>query len=250
MKGANQMRYFRTPAAIRARLLLGVPRRAAHLAVPVAVAMIALLALPSAGTHSAQAAGAQLKVHAVDFSFQADAAVSSGTVHLEFFNDSKDFTHEVKIFRADQQAQLDKFLAERRAGHDVDEADFFTVAGGVEDVPAGQSIAVDVDLPPGEYIMACFVQSPIAGTDTVHYDLGMHSTLTSGAAAAPSGAAAPAQVSAPAPAAATAPAQVQVPSTGTGPSNGGTSVVWVAAIAAIGGLMLASGLVRLAWRKR
>lgn len=242
------MRHFRIPAAIPARLLRGVPRGVARLVAPMAVAVIALLAVPSAGTHPAQAAGAQLTVHAVDFSFQSDGTVASGPVHVEFFNDSKDFTHEVKIFRADQQAQLDKFLAERRAGHDVSETDFFTVAGGVEDVPAGTSVAVDVDLPPGQYIMACFVQSPIAGTDTVHYDLGMHSTLTSGAAAAP---AAPAPTIAPAPAAAAAPAHVQAPSTGTGPSNGGASVVWVAAIAAIGGLMLASGgLVRLAWRKR
>jgi len=158
------MRYFKTSAAISARLLRGWPR----VVVPAFIAIGALVAVPSFGTHPAQAAGSQLTIHAVDFSFQADSTVSSGPVHVEFFNDSKDFTHEVKIFKADQQAKLDEFLAARRAGHDVSEADFLTVAGGVEDVPPGQSIAVDVNLPAGEYIMACFVQSPIAGTDTVH----------------------------------------------------------------------------------
>jgi hypothetical protein len=242
------MRYFRTPAAIPARLLRGGPRRVAHLALPVAVALIALLAVPSGGTHSAQAAGAQLTVHAVDFSFQADSTVTAGPVHLSFFNDSKDFTHEVKIFKADQQAQLDKFLAARRAGNDVPETDYFTVAGGVEDVPAGTSIAVDVDLPAGDYIMACFVQSPIAGTDTLHYDLGMHSTLTSGVSGAVS---APVQTTVAAPTAVPAQLHVQAPSTGTGPSNGGTNATWIAAIAAVGRLMLTGGgLVRLASRKR
>ena len=241
------MRYFRISAAIPVRLLRGCPR----LVVPAFIAIGALVAVSSFGTHSAQAAGAQLTIHAVDFSFQADGTVAPGTVHMEFFNDSKDFTHEVKIFKADQQAKLDEFLAQRRAGHDVSETDFLTVAGGVEDVPAGQSIAVDVDLPAGEYIMACFVQSPIAGTDTVHYDLGMHSTLTSGASVAPAPAVAPAQTNAVAPAAAAAAAQVQAPSTGTGPSNGGSNITWIAAIVAAGALMLAGGgLIRRASHKR
>ena len=118
-------------------------------------------------------------------------------------------------------------------------------------MPPGQSIAVDVDLPAGEYIMACFVQSPIAGTDTVHYDLGMHTGLTASAAVAPAPAVAPAQTNAAAPAAAAAAAHVQAPSTGTGPSNGGSNITWIAAIVAAGALMLAGGgLIRRASHKR
>jgi len=245
------MRYLKDSAALPIRLLRGCLREAPRLVVPALVAMVALVAVPSLNTPSAQATGGGLTIHAVDFSFQTDGSVTPGPVHVEFFNDSKDFKHEVKIFKADQQAKLDEFLAARRAGRDVDEADFLTIAGGVEDVPPGQSIAVDVDLPAGEYIMACFVQSPIAGTDTVHYDLGMHTTLTSGASSAPAPVTAPAQTNAAAPAAAAAPAHVQAPSTGTGPSGTSANVIWIAAIAAVGVLVMAGGgLVRRASRRR
>ncbi len=215
--------------SVRARARIAV-----RLVVPILAAVAAVVALPASHASTARAAGAGLTIHATDFVFQTNGdTTSTGPVHVQFFNDSKDYDHEVFIFPADQ-SKLDEFLAAKRAGKEVSEADYLTgIAGHVEDVPAGQSIAFDATLPAGTYVLACFVSSSIGGQDMVHYDLGMHSGIVAGASVAP----APTAVAA-APTA--APAQVvKAPNAGAGPEQRGTEWTWLLALGALGALVVA-----------
>ena len=211
----------------------GRARIGARLIIPALAAIAAVVALPAPHAPTAQAANGGLTIHATDFVFQTGDTVSPGAVHVQFFNDSKDYEHEVFIFPADQP-KLDEFLAAKRAGKEVDEADYLSgIVGHVEDVPAGQSIAFDATIPAGKYVLACFVGSSIGGQDLIHYDLGMKSDLVSGASAAP----APTAAAAPT----TAPVPVKAPNTGTVPEQGGTAWTWLVALGAFGALAVAAG---------
>jgi uncharacterized cupredoxin-like copper-binding protein len=233
-----------TQSTIRQLVSRGA-RPSRRLAISLLVASAAAAALlsggPAAHPSTASASSALLQVHAGDFTFDLDhASVTPGPVRINFFNDSSTFPHEVFIYPKDQPKLAD-LLARMRAGEDVDETEVLSnVAGHVEDVDPGKSIAFDLNLPAGEYEFACFIKSDIAGQRTVHYDLGMHvivpSTTAPDVAAAP---AAPAQ-----PTGGAAPAGVSLPKTGTGQAQGSTLLALTMALAAAGLLAMAAGLTR------
>jgi len=238
-----------TPSTIRQLVSQGA-RSSRRLVISLLVASAAALALlsggPAAHPTTAGASSALLQIHAGDFSFALDhTSVTPGPVHIAFFNDSTDFPHEVFVYPKDQPKLAD-LLARMRAGEDVDETTVLSnVAGHVEDVDPGKSVAFDVNLPAGEYEFACFIKSDIAGQRTVHYDLGMHAIVPSttapdAPAAAPVTApAAPAQ-----PTGGAAPAAVKAPNTGTGPEESNTPIVLAMALAAAGLMTMAAGIAR------
>jgi uncharacterized cupredoxin-like copper-binding protein len=220
-------------------------RLAISLLVASAAALVLLAGGPAAHPSTAGASSAMVQIHAGDFSFALDhTAVTPGPVHIAFFNDSATFPHEVFIYPKDQPKLAD-LLARMRAGEDVDEtAVLSNVAGHVEDVDPGKSIAFDLNLPAGDYEFACFIKSDIAGQRTVHYDLGMHSIVTS-TTAPDAPAAAPAAVpAAPAQPAGAALAGVKAPNTGTGPEQNSTPIALAMALAAAGLMAMAAGLTR------
>lgn len=208
-------------------------RAATRLLVPGIAIILAVAGLP-ANSHPADAALGGLIVHATDFSLAvSDPSVKPGPVHFQFLNDSKDFVHEVIVFPSNQP-KLDEFLAEKSAGKEVSEGEFLDgVVGGVEDVEPGHSLAFDLVLPEGTYTLACFVSSPIAGKDTIHYELGMHTTLPVTSVAAPAPAPAPV---APAP----QPVVVKAPNTGTGPTSGGSDAGTALALLVVAGMGIAA----------
>ncbi len=211
-----------------------VVRAAIRLLVPVAAVVLAVVGLP-ARSHPADAALGGLIIHATDFSFAvSDPSVTPGPVHIQFLNDSTTYVHEVFVFPSNQP-KLDEFLAEKAAGKEVSEPEFLQgLAGGVEDIDPGHSIAFDVVLPAGSYTLACFVGSTVGGSDVIHYNLGMHATL-------PVSAAAPAVAPAPAPVApAPQPAVVKVPNTGTGTASGGSDAGTALALLVIAGMGFAA----------
>jgi hypothetical protein len=165
-------------------------------------------------------------------------------VRIAFFNDSTDFPHEVFIYPKDQPKLAD-LLARMRAGEDVDETTVLAnVAGHVEDVDPGKSVAFDLNLPAGEYEFACFIKSDIAGQRTVHYDLGMHAIVPSTTAPDVPAAAPVTAPAAPQPAGSAAPAGVKAPNTGTGPDESSTPIALALALAAAGLMAMAAGLTR------
>jgi uncharacterized cupredoxin-like copper-binding protein len=120
-----------------------------------------------------------LAVTANDFTFTLNrASVPAGRVHVQLINRSKTYEHEVWVY-PQPQAKLNDMLAQKRAGNDMEEADYLQgLAGHVEDVPAGQTAAFDANLTPGTYELACFITSDIGGKKMVHYDMGMHALVT------------------------------------------------------------------------
>ncbi len=128
---------------------------------------------------TATAAATTVTVRAEDFSFHLDkTVVPAGSVHFVLVNDSKDYEHELWVY-PQGQPKLQQMLAVKDAGKDVDEMDYLTgVAGKVEDVPPGKTASFDATLQPGTYELSCFITSTIGGKAMVHYEMGMHATLT------------------------------------------------------------------------
>ena len=207
-------------------------RAALRVLVPVTAVILATVAIPSNG-HKAAAAEGGLIVHGTDFAFTvSDPSVTPGPVHIQFLNDSKDYVHELWVFPTDQP-QLKELLAEKNAGKTIDEADFLTgLAGHVEDIDPGRSIAFDVTLQPGTYTLACFIKSAIGGKDIIHYDLGMKATLPVSTV----------PVVAPAPAPAPQPVVVKAPNTGSGPGTGNALATATALLVLAGAGVAAAGV--------
>ena len=208
-------------------------RWALRIFVPVAAIVLAAVGLP-ANTHKADAAIGGLLVHGTDFAFTvSDPSATPGPVHIQFLNDSKDYVHELWVFPTDQP-KLAELLAEKNSGKTVDEADFLTgLAGHVEDIDPGHSIAFDVTLQPGTYTLACFIKSAIGGKDIIHYDLGMKATLP--VSTTPPAAPAP-------PAPAPQPVVVKAPNTGSGPLGGNNLNTTAALLVLVGAAAAAAGV--------
>ena len=204
-----------------------VQRWAVRLLVPVAAMVLAAVGVP-ANSHKADAAIGGLIVHGTDFAFTvSDPSVTPGPVHIQFLNDSKDYVHELFVFPTDQPE-----LAGRNAGEEIDEGALIGVAGAVEDIDPGHSIAFDVVLQPGTYTLACFIKSAIGGKDIIHYDLGMKATLLVSTT--------PPVVAPPAPA--PQPVVVKAPNTGSGPMNGNDLNTTAALLVLAGAAAAAAGV--------
>jgi uncharacterized cupredoxin-like copper-binding protein len=218
-------------------------RAATRLLVPAVAVILAVAGLP-ATNQPAHAGVSGDVVHARDFLFAvSNETVTPGPVHFQLLNDSTTYQHELWIFPTDQP-RLQELLAKKQAG-DINEEDFLQgLAGHVEDIAPGHSIGFDVSLPEGTYTLACFIKSSVGGTDVIHYNLGMHTTITStSAASAAAPAAAPTSAPAPAPvpvAPALQPAVVKVPNTGTGPASSDTGTA-IALLVLAGAIVVAAG---------
>lgn len=120
-------------------------------------------------------------VHATDYALTPESdTVPAGRVRVILVNDSKGTAHSLFLYPKDQ-ARLDAMLEQLRAGARVDERQYLQgLEGSVVNVPAGQQLSFFATLTPGAYELACFAVSTVDGKPRVHYDLGMHTTLTVG----------------------------------------------------------------------
>jgi uncharacterized cupredoxin-like copper-binding protein len=142
-------------------------------------ALLLLLAAPLAACSGASGGSPAVSVTANDFSYQVNQThLAAGKVHFTLKNNSKTYQHELWVY-PQTQPKLSDMLAQKDTGADVTEADFLQgVAGKVEDLDPGKTASFDANLPPGTYDFACFIVSNIGGKNVVHYELGMHGTLT------------------------------------------------------------------------
>jgi uncharacterized cupredoxin-like copper-binding protein len=131
------------------------------------------------GASSGSGGGTTVTANANDFNFKFNTTtVSAGKVHFVLKNQSKTYQHELWVYPKDQP-KLQDLIAAKDAGQDVNEGDYLqNIAGKVEDLDPGKSANFDATLQPGTYEMACFVVTNIAGKNMVHYEMGMHDTLT------------------------------------------------------------------------
>jgi uncharacterized cupredoxin-like copper-binding protein len=113
-----------------------------------------------------------------DFSFTVDSTrAASGTVHFRLKNESKTYQHELWVYPK-EQPKLSAMLAQKDSG-EAHETDFISgIAGRIRALDPGATGTADIVLPKGTYEYACFVTTAINGKNQVHYELGMHGTLT------------------------------------------------------------------------
>jgi len=151
---------------------------------PLLLAGTFLLASCAGGRHAAPQTSPTpespqaINLTAEDFSYKADfPRARAGTVHVALKNDSKTYQHEFWIYPR-EQPKLAAMIAQKDSGK-ANEPDFLQgIAGRIRSLDPGTNGASDIALTPGVYEYACFITENLAGTNRVHYELGMHGTLT------------------------------------------------------------------------
>ncbi|HTE85081.1 MAG TPA: hypothetical protein VK821_10125 [Dehalococcoidia bacterium] len=123
--------------------------------------------------------GGGVNATANDFNFVLDKPhAPAGKVHVTLNNQSKTYQHEFWLYPSNQP-KIQDLITAKDAGQDVNEGDYLqNIAGKVEDIDPGKSASFDANLAAGTYEYACLVTTNIGGKNQVHYELGMHGTLT------------------------------------------------------------------------
>jgi uncharacterized cupredoxin-like copper-binding protein len=89
----------------------------------------------------------------------ATSSVGAGNVEFATVNTSTDEVHELAVLRAADDGTNE-------------------VVGEIEDIPAGDSAVIRLDLAAGEYELACLIVPGEAGSATDHYKEGMKTDFT------------------------------------------------------------------------
>jgi hypothetical protein len=128
----------------------------------------------SAGDGDSEEPGGELKTvggndnppdDAVDIElteYKIDASTSSvpaGNIQFATTNSSPDQTHELAVLRVEDDGGKE-------------------VVGEIEDIPAGVSGSINLQLEAGAYELACLIVPGEAGSTVDHYEEGMHTNLT------------------------------------------------------------------------
>ncbi len=99
-----------------------------------------------------------LTVMAMDYNFKIPATVKAGMMVVNFINDGKE-PQELSFLRMNEGVTVQQF----KTALEKDPATSFALTkwhGGVATIMAGQSERAVVTLDPGQYVLACFVESP------------------------------------------------------------------------------------------
>lgn len=112
---------------------------------------------PSTPVTPANATASDVTIRAKDFSFTAPAEITGGTVTFHFFNDGPDIHHVQLIRLADGKTVAELLQAMKAPGPLPAWA---TVSGGPNAVDPGHEITATIDVPPGDYALVCFVDTP------------------------------------------------------------------------------------------
>jgi uncharacterized cupredoxin-like copper-binding protein len=87
------------------------------------------------------------------------SAAAAGNIQFATTNASGNQTHELAILRVEDDGSKE-------------------VVGEIEDIPAGVSGSINLDLEAGTYELACLIVPGEAGSTTDHYEEGMHTDFT------------------------------------------------------------------------
>jgi len=137
-------------------------------------ALTIVSALTSLGIHSGVPATAPvITVHAKDYSLVAPKTIKSGTSTWHLVNDGKEL-HHLAITKLDKGKTMADYIAFLKKpgpppnwAHDV---------GGPNPALPGGSVDATLTLEPGEYIVACYINSP--GDPAPHAMKGMMAQVT------------------------------------------------------------------------
>ncbi len=100
-------------------------------------------------------------IRTADYSFAGPEELPAGRVTVEIINDGPQ-PHHVQLLRLNDGVTLDQFFAALQEGELV-ALPLVTLQGGPAVVPTGAEQSVTVDLPAGQYLLACFVPDQADG---------------------------------------------------------------------------------------
>jgi uncharacterized cupredoxin-like copper-binding protein len=120
----------------------------------------AVAASPSASTTADASAGTSVAVTLVEYTVTADKpSVPAGKINFIATNVSKSQVHELAVLKVKPDGTFDNL-------------------GEVEAIDPGKGGAVELDLAPGAYELACLIAPGEAGSTADHYQQGMHTAFT------------------------------------------------------------------------
>ena len=146
---------------------------------PSSAGSTAPIATQASSSAAPSGGAATVNATANDFNYKFNTtSVAAGPVHFVLDNQSKTYQHELVIY-PQNQPKLQALITALDAGQTVNLSDYLQgIALTIQPQDPGKTASGDATLQPGTYDMACFVVSNIGGKNMVHYEMGMHDTLT------------------------------------------------------------------------
>jgi hypothetical protein len=128
---------------------------------PVASSAASPVASPSASPAAAASpgpAGQQVAIDATDFAFGLPDTIAGGLVTLRLRNTGRE-PHHAQLLRLNPNVTIEQFMAALAQGP-VPALQLASLEGGPAAVDPGGMSEVTLDLKEGQYVVACFIESP------------------------------------------------------------------------------------------
>jgi hypothetical protein len=138
--------------------------------------MSAALTVTESSAGDAAPPAADLRVELVEFSFVVDGTPVSGPQIVEVANTGVE-PHEVVLLKLADGATVQDAMEHMLAGENAAGTPPFEFYGGTGPLAGGLTAWYQVDVPPGEYGITCFLPSP-ANDGASHLMLGMVQQVT------------------------------------------------------------------------
>jgi len=121
-------------------------------------ALAALTLVASACQASGQASSIpEVVIKASDYTYDNPAEIQAGPTYIKMENVGEEF-HHVQLLRLNDGVTLEQFQAALQQGEDA-ALPLVTLHGGVGVLAKGDSGRVLMDIPEGQYLLACFIPS-------------------------------------------------------------------------------------------
>lgn len=119
------------------------------------IAVLALVASACQSLQSSQANIPEVDIIASEYTFDSPAEIEAGMTYIKMENQGEEI-HHVQLLRINDDVTMDEFQAALQQGAEA-ALPLVTLHGGVGLLPPGGSGRVLVDVPEGQYVLACFV---------------------------------------------------------------------------------------------
>lgn len=119
------------------------------------ITVLTAMALVISACQSKQASIPELDITANEYTFENPAEIEAGMTYIKLENQGEEI-HHVQLVRINDDVTMDQFQAALQQGPEA-ALPLVTLHGGVGLLPPGGSGRVLVDLPEGQYTLACFV---------------------------------------------------------------------------------------------
>jgi uncharacterized cupredoxin-like copper-binding protein len=117
------------------------------------------LAISACQTSAGQSSSIpEVVIKASDYSYDNPAEIQAGPTYIKMENVGEEI-HHVQLLRLNDGVTLEQFQAALQQGEDA-ALPLVTLHGGVGLLSKGGSGRVMMDLPEGQYVLACFIPSP------------------------------------------------------------------------------------------